>query len=87
MYFIITHFKQIILGAAAVVGVILLIKYYQKIKKFLSEVKVELGKVSWSTRQELMGSTVVVIAITALIAIFIFLADFLLSFGLRLLFH
>ena len=42
---------------------------------FLREVKAELGKVSWSTREELMGSTAVVIVLTSIIAVFIFIID------------
>lgn len=53
---------------------------------FLNEVKAELNKVSWSTRQELMGSTLVVIAITFIMAVFIGIIDLLLSKGLSLLF-
>ena len=53
---------------------------------FLSEVKVELSKVSWSTRQELVGSTIVVIMITLIMGLFIGLLDLILSKGLSLLF-
>jgi len=53
---------------------------------FLNEVKAELNKVSWSTRQELIGSTLVVIAITFIMAVFIGIIDLLLSKGLSLLF-
>ena len=42
---------------------------------FLREVKAELGKVSWSTREELIGSTAVVIVLTSIIALFIFMVD------------
>ncbi len=42
---------------------------------FLKEVRVELAKVSWSTRQELIGSTMVVIVLTSIIAVFIFIID------------
>lgn len=53
---------------------------------FLKEVKVELGKVAWSTRQELLSSTVVVIVTTAIIAVFIGLIDLALSKFLSLVF-
>jgi len=46
---------------------------------FIKEVKAELGKVSWSTRQELIDSTIVVIAFTSMVAIFIALVDIILS--------
>ena len=59
---------------------------YKKTVNFLQEVRQELGKVSWSNRQELIGSTVVVIAITFLTALFIGLIDLLLSQILSLVF-
>lgn len=54
-------------------------KIINKIKKFLIEAKQELGKVSWSTRDEIMGATMVVITITALMAVFIGASDIFLS--------
>jgi len=53
---------------------------------FLKEVRQELGKVSWSNRQELIGSTLVVITVTAILAIFIGVIDIVLSKFLSLLF-
>jgi preprotein translocase subunit SecE len=47
--------------------------------QFLKEVKLELGKVSWSTREELIGSTFVVILITTIMAVFIGIIDLILS--------
>jgi preprotein translocase subunit SecE len=60
---------------------------FKKITNFLKEVKIELTKVSWSTRQELIGSTVVVITVTFIMAVFIGLIDILLSHILRLVFR
>ena len=54
-------------------------KIFSSIAKFVNEVKVEMQKVSWSDRNELMGSTGVVIVSTALLAIFIGIADVILS--------
>ena len=59
---------------------------FRKIINFLKEVKQELSKVSWSTRQELIGSTFVVIVITSIMASFIGLIDLFLSKLLSLLF-
>ena len=50
-----------------------------RITKFITEVKVELQKVSWSDRNELIGSTGIVIISTALLAIFIGIVDVILS--------
>jgi len=47
--------------------------------KFIREVKQELSKVSWSTRQELMGATVVVIMVTGIVTLFIGTIDLILS--------
>ncbi|MBF0532132.1 MAG: preprotein translocase subunit SecE [Candidatus Omnitrophica bacterium] len=52
---------------------------FGKIKKFFSEVSAELKKVSWSTRQELMDSTYVVIISSAFLGVFIFFVDAALS--------
>lgn len=60
---------------------------FKKITNFLKEVKVELTKVSWATRQELIGSTVVVITVTFIMAVFIGIIDILLSHILRVVFR
>jgi len=60
-------------------------KIIEKPMRFIKEVKVELGKVAWSTRQELIDSTIVVITVTALMAAFIGVVDIFLSKGLSLL--
>ena len=59
---------------------------YKKSVNFLKEVKTELGKVSWSTREELIGSTFVVIVVTGIMAIFIGVIDLFLSNALSMLF-
>jgi preprotein translocase subunit SecE len=59
---------------------------FAKITNFLRGVKVELTKVSWSTRQELVGSTIVVIVITLILACYIGVIDIALSKGLSILF-
>jgi len=46
-----------------------------KVTNFLREVKIELGKVTWSTRSELIASTIVVIVSVALLTVFIALCD------------
>ena len=59
---------------------------FKKITGFLGEVKAELGKVSWSTREEVMGATTVVITVTAIMAVFIGVVDLLLSKVLSMVF-
>ncbi|MDD4893941.1 MAG: preprotein translocase subunit SecE [Candidatus Omnitrophica bacterium] len=61
-------------------------KIFKKITDFLKEVKLELSKVSWSTRKELLGSTVVVITVTFIMAVFIGAIDIFLSGILRVIF-
>ena len=50
-----------------------------KFANFLNDVKLEMGKVSWSTRDELIGSTVVVLVSLAILSIFIGICDVVLS--------
>ena len=47
-----------------------------KIGQFLREAKVELKKVKWPTRKELLASTSVVIVLTLLVAFYLGLVDF-----------
>ncbi len=60
-------------------------KIIQKPVGFIKEVRVELGKVAWSSRQELLDSTFLVIVVVAIMAAFIGLIDILLSKGISLL--
>ncbi len=53
---------------------------------FLKEVKAELGKVAWSTREELKSSTIVVIVVTVILGIFIGILDTILAKLLSILF-
>lgn len=48
---------------------------FRKINKFLQEVRQEMSKVSWPTRDELKGTTVIVIVLTLVITAFIFITD------------
>ncbi len=47
--------------------------------QFLSEVKVEVKKVTWPSRREAMGGTMVVLVTVFLMALFLGLVDLLLS--------
>ena len=49
------------------------------IKNFVSEVVTELKKVSWSTRQEVIDATWIVLISTAMLGVFIASTDFLLA--------
>lgn len=52
---------------------------FNKIKTFFKEVKIELKKVVFPTREEVIGSTKVLIVIVLMVAIFLGAIDLLLS--------
>ena len=56
-------------------------------REFVKDVRVEAGKVSWPTRDELRDSTIVVIAATILVAVFIGIVDRILNTAIALLFR
>ncbi|HOD67384.1 MAG TPA: preprotein translocase subunit SecE [candidate division Zixibacteria bacterium] len=47
----------------------------EKVAKFLKEVNAELHKVTWPTKDELIGSTIVVIVVSIIVAVFIGVVD------------
>ena len=51
---------------------------FKKATQFLKEVKSEMSKVTWPTREELTSSTGVVIVTSLAFAVFIVLVDFIL---------
>ena len=53
---------------------------FGRIAVLLGEVRSEMLKVTWPTREELANSTTVVLTVTAALALFIFFADTVLSF-------
>jgi len=50
-----------------------------KLANFIKEVKQELKKVSWSTKEELIASTAVVLTTVAIMAVFIGTCDLIFS--------
>ena len=46
-----------------------------KVGEFLQQVKAELQKVTWPTRKETYGSTMVVIVLVLLVAVFLWVVD------------
>ena len=46
-----------------------------KVSEFLGDVKSELQKVTWPTRKETYGSTVVVIVLVLMVAVFLWVVD------------
>jgi preprotein translocase subunit SecE len=60
---------------------------FGKIVKYFKEVRAELTKVTWPSRQELMGSTIVTIVVTIIISVFIGLVDRLLTLATKTIFR
>jgi preprotein translocase subunit SecE len=52
---------------------------FKKISDYFADVRQELQKVSWPTRQELYGSTVIVLVMCFILAIFVFGIDQLIN--------
>ena len=75
MDFIINNLGKIIWGAIGLASVVLVIRFFKNIKKFVLEAYVELKKVAWSTKEELLGSTIVVIVTTSIVAVYLFIID------------
>ena len=48
----------------------------QKISQYFNGVQIEMKKVTWLSKQEMMGSTLIVGLFSVLIAIFLFIVDF-----------
>ena len=46
------------------------------IKTYFNDVKIELKKVSWLSKNEMLGSTLVVWVFSIIVAIFLFVVDF-----------
>lgn len=57
--------------------------FIQKSIQFLREVKIELKKVTWPSRKQTMGSTLVVIILVMIISLFLGVVDFGLSSLIR----
>lgn len=52
---------------------------FSKIGQFLKEVNTELKKVSWATKEELKGSTIIVLVSIVILGCFIGVFDFIMS--------
>ncbi|MCX7021856.1 MAG: preprotein translocase subunit SecE [bacterium] len=49
---------------------------FDRIKRFVRETRVELSKVTWPTRREVVSSTLIIIAMSAFLAVLIGVFDF-----------
>jgi len=57
---------------------------FEKIRKYIVEVRQETAKVIWPTRGELRDSSVIVIVMSLMLAFFIFLVNYALTGILKL---
>jgi len=51
----------------------------QNISQYINDVQVEMKKVTWLSKEEMLGSTLIVGVFTVMIALFLFFVDFGLS--------
>lgn len=52
---------------------------FGKIKRYIENVQIEMKKVSWPTWDELKGSTYIVLSLSLILAIFLFIVDYVLN--------
>ena len=62
-------------------------EWFQKARRFLTEVMVELKRTTWPTRREVQGTTLVVIVTVFVFAVFLFAVDYVLSQGVTRIFE
>jgi preprotein translocase subunit SecE len=55
------------------------VKLFKQAKNFLLGVRAELKKVTWTSRNELIESTIVVVAAVLIVAVFLGLVDYLMQ--------
>ena len=58
-------------------------KWFRGIIEFLKDTRKELNNVSWPSRKEVTGTTIVVIAAVFFFGFFLFLVDFILGNGMN----
>ena len=52
-------------------------QWWKRLKSFLSEVKAEVGKVTWPSKQEVINTTTVVVVASFIFGIYLYLCDFI----------
>jgi preprotein translocase subunit SecE len=58
----------------------------EKIQKYLKETLAELRKMTWPTKDELIGSTIVTVVVSCIVAVFIGIVDRILLLAIKLIF-
>ena len=59
--------------------------FFQRIGKWLKELKVELKKVQWPTRKQTVNNTLIVLACVVVVGLFIWVFDFVAGNAIELL--
>ena len=59
---------------------------FKKIEKYLKETAAELRRMTWPTKDELIGSTIVTVVVSLIVAIFIGIVDWILVRAMTFLF-
>jgi preprotein translocase subunit SecE len=62
-------------------------QFFQKIRQFLREVRAEMEKVTWPSRDEVRAATIVIIILVLILAAYIGAVDFVVSRVLGLFFR
>ena len=60
--------------------------WFGRARRFLADVRAELGRVTWPTRREVWATTVVVILVSLLFGVYLYVVDLLLSAGVSWIF-
>ena len=58
--------------------------YIEKTKNYFKEVRIEMAKVKWPTRQETINYTIIVIGVSLAVAAFLGALDFIFTYLLNL---
>ena len=57
--------------------------YLERIKNYFKEVKVEMGKINWPTKNQTVNYTLVVIGVSAIVAVFLGALDYIFGLGIN----
>ena len=80
-------FRSVVAALAGLVFWLIRGGHWTKFVTFLGEVRTEMRKVSFPTRDEVVGTTIVVIVTSVIFAVYLGLTDFLISRGYSWLFQ
>jgi len=71
----------VLAGLAGLVFWLLRAGHWSRFVTFLGEVRTEMRKVSFPTRDEVIGTTIVVIVTSVIFAVYLWIADFIIQKG------